>query len=489
MMRASCVLGLAALVCSCQKQTTPAEQGESQAAPAWKEVVRERLAQTPPPDPLAPLENKAQLPPEQIEGLLQTLQGNRRFARAAETELAELGESASALLLAIAQDPARPLAQRVQAATALTHTGESAARALLALATKSESEVLRRNALFQLGSAEKDWVIPHLLMRFKYETDPESFLWLSWALARLQNGSGLTAWFDLTRSDDPTLASLAQDNLAVLEQEKGLTATELFRAWQENTGATWLRPDPSSALGHSLWHAVGELSGDHFQLRGVDDARYFLSRLGPWAAEPLAEALGDSDPYVRLHVAQVLERMGPRARAATHALIANLTDKRAGPAAAHALGAIGSQEAGPALAQAAGADSPIELRIAAAGALGQLGLAEFAAPLRQSFTNPDPALGSELPSAQAAALLLLDPDALVLDHLLKDLPKPDGGQAEAALGQWLRQLFAESPEDPLWKEWLALESSRPPIPNQQATLDRRSQMVQWIEDHRSQLLP
>ena len=60
-----------------------------------------------------------------------------------------------------------------------------------------------------------------------------------------------------------------------------------------------------------LWRLVSDLSGEHFQLRGVDDARFILSRLGPWSAAEFAAALEDDDPYVRLHVAQVLERMGP----------------------------------------------------------------------------------------------------------------------------------------------------------------------------------
>ena len=51
-----------------------------------------------------------------------------------------------------------------------------------------------------------------------------------------------------------------------------------------------------------------------------------LSRLGPWAATEISAALADVDAHVRLHCAQVLERMGPRASSAGPALLRALAE-------------------------------------------------------------------------------------------------------------------------------------------------------------------
>jgi hypothetical protein len=74
--------------------------------------------------------------------------------------------------------------------------------------------------------------------------------------------------------------------------------------------------EPSLRLRLDTWRWISQLSGEHFQLRGVDDARIVLSQLGSWATGPLTEALHDADVYVRVHVAQCIERMGPRGLAA-----------------------------------------------------------------------------------------------------------------------------------------------------------------------------
>ena len=55
----------------------------------------------------------------------------------------------------------------------------------------------------------------------------------------------------------------------------------------------------SDAQLREVWDLVLDMSGETFQLRPVDDARYVLSRLGPWCAREVASALTDEDPWLR----------------------------------------------------------------------------------------------------------------------------------------------------------------------------------------------
>ena len=119
-------------------------------------------------------------------------------------------------------------------------------------------------------------------------------------------------------------------------------------------------------------------------------------------AERLAQALLDQDVYVRVHAAQCLERMGPRARESSAALIEALDDPLLAPQAALALGAIGAEQAVPFLTGALDRKNPFDLRLAAAWGLQKLAKSEAAPSLAPLLAPEEPA---DLRGAAAAALL------------------------------------------------------------------------------------
>ncbi|HVS10633.1 MAG TPA: HEAT repeat domain-containing protein, partial [Planctomycetota bacterium] len=99
------------------------------------------------------------------------------------------------------------------------------------------------------------------------------------------------------------------------------------------------------------------------------------------AARMLAQALRDENRYVRVHSAQCLERMGPRARPAIPALIEALDDPISGPTAASALAALDAREAIPALKECLAPGRDADLRAAATRSLADLGVPADPAPL------------------------------------------------------------------------------------------------------------
>jgi HEAT repeat protein len=385
---------------------------------------------------------------ERIEGLLDTASASdERLARAARDELATLGSAAAPLLgAALAEDDLRAEV-RAAAAEALARidTPESAEALLLRL-ERARREVdpeawMRAHCAWRLGETAQDWVVPRLILCLRYETDHEAVVWLAGALARFGNLAGLEGLAVVARtSPRAEHASLAAEKLRAIALERGFDDSNSLRA-------VWDAGDPEHRLGaapfsarHELevWRIIAGFS--EWQLRGVDDGRFVLSRAHPRCAAWLAEALSDENRYVRVHAAQCLERMGPRARSTGPALTAALDDPEIACEAAAALGAIDYTPGETALIARLDPRTAYELRVAAARALGTLGRTSSVAALAPVAVREAEPL--DLRVAAACALIRCDPTRapraaleLALEHLTSGAVEP--AAPEAALESWL----------------------------------------------------
>ncbi|HRV81205.1 MAG TPA: HEAT repeat domain-containing protein [Planctomycetota bacterium] len=483
------IAALLAGACTRPEPPKPAPDPETvPQEPLRPAVVQDALQRyAPPQEADSTADGTEAVPREQIEALLETLGGgDRRFVRMAQEELAGLGAAALKPLRDMALDPETSSATRLQAATALGTVGLPAAPTLLHLAQKDPDVAVRRQAIYQLGLLDTNSYLPQLGLRLKYELDPENRLWLAWDLAKHGQGSALPVLFDLTRFDDEALRSRAQGVLADLETEHGMPSADLYQAWLAGSEEAWPPIEPSNELMHEFWLQVDQLSGEHFQLRGVDDARYALSQLGTWATPHLAQALEDRDPYVRLHTAQVLERMGPRARAAQSALEANLQDPQIGPTCAAALGALGTTEGCQALAKVLDPSNPLALRSAALRALGDAQKPEFAPQVEKVYQAAP--VDSELRLDAALELLRLSPKREPLEFLVGRLPARQGGLIAGPLTQWASARVALLGDSELQTSWDAALATRDPIPSPAADQAWRGVLQQWLGTHADALL-
>ena len=260
------------------------------------------------------------------------------------------------------------------------------------------------------------------MLRMKYEPDGEALAWILRTLWGFGYGAALERATARAQSlpDPAGRATL----LAALSGYEGL-----------DTPAS---PEPSDSLVSETWLWISDLSGAHFQLRGVDDARYVLSSLAPWAGEIFGLALTDDDDYVRLHVAQVLERMGPRGASAAPSLGAALLDPNGAVrgAAADALAAVAGDAAAQPLMERmeASPSPPYEDRVALARALASL--PSPPPEVLGRFFEASP--GTDLKLACAGGLLRAAHPA-ALDWLLEQLRSSEGDPAgaEATLGRWI----------------------------------------------------
>ena len=326
---------------------------------------------------------------------------------------------------------------------------------------------MRRYAAWCLGRTSQDRVVPRLVLRLKYEQDHEVFIWLASTLAHFLCYAGVDALSDIAATgESDAVRALAASELGRIAAEAGITdGHALVQAWHSAAALELPRPTPSQHLELALWTLAADLSEDHFQLRGVDDARYVLARLGPWAAEPIAEALHDADIYVRLHCAQVLGRMGPHARAAGPTLVGALGEPRVAPAAAEALGAVGYS---PALAPLLACTEPgreHELRVAAVRGLGRTHDPAAAPRVRAIFA--DEGEPTDLRMAAATALVRLESGEVVAAFLARELTDTAGdpGGAEVALEEWLASgASADEGRSPAAKEAWAAWSAAAPAP-------------------------
>lgn len=397
---------------------------------------------------------------EQLRGSIATAAHGQGKVRALALEDGKaLGAGAIAELSKVIDDVQRDERERLAALEILG--GIDVPEAAEALARRIDLQIVREpwvraQAAFQLTRQSSDHWLPRVLAQLKYETDGPTVIWIAAALAHHANYAGVEGLHVLSTSarDDQVRAD-AIGTFERLATEAGFTSTrELYDAWFGDDAARKLpRKEPSPALRLEMWRCIARLH--EFDLRLVDDARFALSRSAHWIVEPLTAALADTDEYVRLHSAQCLERMGPRARSACPALVQALDDARTAPSIARALGEIGCEAARSALVARTAREESLELRTAAAAALGGSGFAALAhanaageaeraasapalAALRRLL---DPSEPLDLRQIAAQALLAHEDDGAAVELLSTCLTSPsaDGGAAENALQGWLER--------------------------------------------------
>ncbi|MFT7679722.1 MAG: HEAT repeat protein [Planctomycetota bacterium] len=417
---------------------------------------------------------------EQVRGLVYTrAKGSARFKELPLEDIKNLGASAIAPLATVLLDDTLDFAERVAAAELLGYLDLPLAAERLLERIESASEPwLRSWCAFHLSQTTQDHVLPRLLLRLKYEKDHEAYCWIAVALLRRDNFTALEGLMDLAGRDGNPAQASAQNELNKLTERLQLEPAEILRQWHSLEATQLPQHTPSKALRARIWERVSQLSGEHFQLRGVDDALYILERLGPWAALEITPALGDEDIYVRLHVAQALERMGSRASLAGAALLNALHEPRMAPAAAEALGRVGVPEAKTALLELLQSTQDYELQVAIARALGRLGFDGTSQALIECFDGALQPGQDDLRLTCAAALVLLDQGDRVAHYLLDVLQAggPPSAAAATALETWLVQGAAASRTGFIKALATWRESDAPPgtIPSSAKAAERRA---------------
>lgn len=481
---------------SCSSESEPVAPAPTPTALTYEDIVATRLAEVCAPQTAREVVDPADA--DQVQGLLQTLlDSHARFQKVAREELLALGESARVRLANwLVPEPADLAPELLhQAVQLLGAEGLRDLDTLVTIATSGRLEVspytlpVRREALYQLGLMKDDRALLRLIRHLKYEKDPENFLWLGWALLELGNGSGVPALYDLTRSEDPDLAARTQATLQQAAQARGTTPEALLPTWIAGDPDVWPTPNVSPELRCLVWQEIEATAGEHFQMRGIDDARNQLKGLGTWVAAPLAEATRDKDMYVRLHAAQILQRLGPRGRDAVDALERLLPDPTAGPTAAAALGAIGTPQAYEALSRAIHPGSARPLQVAALQAMAFSAEPTGGGDARTLWQSAQAAHDEELAIAAAGCLLRTQPDAPVLSYLSERLPQPDGAFIEGTLDRWIRSFEAREPEDEdLLTSYRQVREAPLGIPSMEVTLAHRRRFQAWLEQNQAALL-
>ena len=286
-------------------------------------------------------------------------------------ELKALGPDVSAALRDLVLDPEVPDLERGAAIDGLAAIeGQAPTLALIELLEFAEPAWVRARVAWFLGQLAQDRAIPILIKRLKYEKDEETAVWIAWALGQMGNLAGLEALLVVRNRESASgLWGTIDGHLTELSERFGRDV--------EGLRALWAGPpvfditfERSDAWHYEVWYWIFRL--DEFQLRGVDDARFIFSQLGPTAVPLLTATLQDESRYRRLHSAQGLQRMGARARGAVPALIDALHRADLAPQAAVSLGAIGGEGVLEALVDRLALHHKPELRLAAARALGEL---------------------------------------------------------------------------------------------------------------------
>ena len=263
----------------------------------------------------------------------------------------------------------------------------AAAELLLAQLEKNTAPSVRATCAWKLGDMGFDFAIPTLIKRLKYEKDSSVTPWLGSSLAKLGNYAGVAYMVTVATWGGP--GSEAAGELYRVVSTAGFEdAGSLILAWEAgDPKAPFPSQERSQRYQLEVWKLVQDLTD--FQLRGVDDSRFILSKLAKQAVPLLTEALYDENSYVRFHVAQALGRMGPRARDAGATLVLGLGDDLLAPYAAEALGSIDYPLAMAALLKATETARDPGLRLAAVRGLAKLGSSSSAPRLLELVKEAD----------------------------------------------------------------------------------------------------
>ena len=454
-----------------------ADAGDQGEAPAVREAVG-----APPLDPEAV---------EFRDGLLGMVASDPRYLQTALADVTAAADDLRAPIAAGLREDRAPAELETLCRFARAAPGPEGTDALLALAASHDQPSVRTFAAWALvgaaGTERGAATVPELLRRLKYEKDPGAVVWIARALAAQENLSGL-----------PTLAAIASaggDQAQVANEQlyevvrlvlgrDEVTADDangVMEGWRAGR-ADRSTPAPDR-LRAELWRLVSDLSGEHFQLRGVDDARFILSRLGPWSAAEFAAALEDDDPYVRLHVAQVLERMGPRGAGAAGSLEAALLDgsDAVAGAAAEALAAVAPGTAAAALTARLDGTPPHEVRVALVRGLGRTEAPPVDRLLGVFRSQGGPV---DLRLAAAEGLLAAGEASPCLPWLASTMTRRfgDPAGAEALAGRWVAGCEGEG-ADALREAWGALGPQQAIIHTAEQAADRRARRAALLVEH------
>ena len=401
-----------------------------------RDVVSAALAARPPrtaPEPLD-LEQESQL-----EGLTTLVASDPDMRSVAADDVARIGSAAWSKLAEIARAAGRTDAERAAAVDLIEPVDPYGAEALLVLVTDADPAWVRARAAWRLASDGPDALVPALILRLKYEKDHETVVWIAVALARHDNLAGVEGLVAIANEVTSPARTNAEQQLGLLLERNGCeSAAVLLRKWGEGAQERGVPEVPrSEAYRYAILDWIARLS--EFQLRGVDDARFVLERMGTDAARELAAALHEEDVYVRVHAAQCLQRMGRRGTPAGPELLRALAEPELAPHAAAALGHIGYAPAETALVQRLVPDTPLDLRLSCARALGRLPslTPEVAAQVLRPLLDAD---SPELSQATAESLLRRDPGAYDVAQRLADFvedTRVDPVSSERALREWL----------------------------------------------------
>jgi hypothetical protein len=359
------------------------------------------------PTPAAP-----PLPPLQLRPMLAELKALAAQLAApaapAQRELRELGDVALQLVEA---DP------RTAALVERSLREHADAWWVLEPAFAHERIEVRRRAAWLAGQSAQGALQVALVLRLKYENDPETVVWVGEALARLGNDLGLL-WLDAAITGESTAHAAgtaaiealrarqvmlpAQPSWAELRQALQAQTT----AWRERGVSALAVAPPDVALLEPRF-AAHLITTEGTLLRPIDEARWVLTRCGSLPVPLLMRTLAASEPYLRTMTLQVLAEIGPAARSAAPAVLPLLADPLTNSYAVRALGEIGATETLPHLRPLL-AHADFEMRAATAQALGLLRDTDSTAALRARLDDageaPDVRVGA------AFALLCLGAD-------------------------------------------------------------------------------
>ncbi len=315
--------------------------------------------------------------------------------------------------------------------TLLEHS--SAARALEG-ALGHDDATVRSHAAYELGLRGAQSAQLPLLHRLRYETDDGVRIWLASALAQLGNDAALPVLIEAM--DDGQLAPVAGARAIERCRAAGVPLADeptyaslraelarLHRHWVEHghpgTDPAVLQEDTAGRIAQRL------LGLRAFQLRGVDEARYVLARLGTLPLPLLRTALSAEERYLRVHALEIVSTIGHPARPLADAVLPLLDDPLAKGQAAQCLGALGATRAIPHL-RALLETPDVELRAAAAGALGPLGDRASAPALQGLLDDERQPMDVRVMAAFSLGWFELDRPAL---GFLRDLEQRDGYHA------------------------------------------------------------